>query len=314
MASPKYLTVGCSLVTAGLLLWLAVGCDHATPDNGKLKVVATTSIIGDWVKIVGGDYVDLKTLVGCDGDPHEYEPVPADSIALANASVVFANGLGLENWLDKLMASARSKAVRIALTDSIQIRRVPTGEQTSSTESGDGDPHAWQNIQNAAIMVAHIRDALAKADPSHADQFRANCAAYTAQLNNLDAWAIQQIHSIPPDRRKLVTSHDAFGYFGQRYGIDISGGTLKSVTTEASDPSAQQIAQVVEEIKSSHAPVIFLENIENPRLIQTIASAAHVQVGPPLYTDALGQPGSAGDTYLKMIRYNVDTLVKALNR
>jgi zinc/manganese transport system substrate-binding protein len=279
----------------------------------KPKVVATISIIGDWVKAVGGDDVELKTLVGPDGDPHEYEPVPADSITLSKADLVFENGFGLENWLDKLYTSAGGKATRVIITTGVDVRHVPQAEgERPNGKDDDRDPHAWQSVKNAAVMVGNIRDALKTADPAHADGYASRADAYIKQLNELDNWTMEQIHTIPEARRKLVTSHDAFGYFGNRYGVDISRSALESVTTEAADPSAKQIADVVEQIKASGVPVIFLENIQNRKLIDQIAAEAKVKVGPPLYSDALGKPGTDGDTYLKMIRYNVTTLVKAL--
>jgi ABC-type Zn uptake system ZnuABC Zn-binding protein ZnuA len=192
---------------------------------------------------------------------------------------------------------------------------VPQNEgERPNGKDDDRDPHAWQSVKNATVMVGNIRDALVKADPAHADDYKARADAYIKQLNELDVWVKEQINSIPEGRRKLFTSHDAFGYFGQRYGLDISRSALESVTTEAADPSARQIADVVDQIKASGVPVIFLENIQNPKLINQIATEANVKVGPPLYSDALGQPGTDGDTYLKMIRYNVQTVVKALNQ
>ena len=167
-------------------------------------------------------------------------------------------------------------------------------------------------MKNAIVCVGNIRDALAQADPTHAQAYRARADAYDKQLEALDAYIAQQINSLPQERRKLVTSHDAFGYFGQRYGVDISRSALESVTTEAADPSAMQLAAVVDQIKAAGVPVIFRESMQNPRLIDQIASDANVKVGPPLYSDALGAPGSDGDTYLKMMRYNADVLVIAL--
>ncbi len=285
----------------------------AVAPGTKPKVVATISIIGDWAEVVGGNDVDLTTLVGPDGDPHEYEPVPADSIALGRADVVLENGFGLEHWLDKLYASANAAGTRVVITNGIDVRHVPEGEgDRPNDKDDDRDPHAWQSVANAEVMVGNIRDALVKVDPAHAAGYTSRAAAYTRQLDALDRYAKQQVQSIRANRRKLVTSHDAFGYFGKRYGLDISRSALESVTTEAADPSAQQIAKVVDEIKSSGVPVIFLENIQNPKLIDQIASEAHVKVGPPLYSDALGRPGTDGDTYLTMMRYNVDTLAKAL--
>jgi zinc/manganese transport system substrate-binding protein len=229
--------------------------------------------------------------------------------------LVFENGFGLENWLDKIYTAAQSKAPRVVITDGVELRHVPESEgERPNGKDDDRDPHAWQSVKNAAIMVGNIRDALVKADPAHAADYQSRAGAYIKQLNDLDAWAQEQINSIPEAHRKLVTSHDAFGYFGQRYGMDISRNALESVTTEASDPSAKQIVDVVEAIKASGVPVIFLENVENPKLMNQIASEAHVRIGPPLYSDALGQPGTDGDTYIKMMRYNVQTLAKELGQ
>jgi zinc/manganese transport system substrate-binding protein len=303
-----------ALVALAALLVLGFAPVAARAD-GKPKVIATISIIGDWVHIVGGNDVDLTTLVGPDGDPHEYQPVPSDSIAISQADLVFENGFGLETWLDKLYTSAQSKAMRVVITDGVDVRHVPETEgERPNGKDDDRDPHAWQSVRNAAQMVANIRDALIKADPAHAADYKSRGDAYIAQLNDLDAWVQNTINMIPKEHRKLVTSHDAFGYFGQRYGVDISRSALESVTTEAADPSARQIANVVDQIRASGVPVIFLENIQNPKLIDQIANEANVKVGPPLYSDALGQPGTEGDTYVKMITYNVKTLVKALGQ
>jgi zinc/manganese transport system substrate-binding protein len=299
------------LVTVGFSRLVAA----ADEGFGKIQVIATISIIGDWVHVVGADDVDLKTLVGPNGDPHEYEPIPADSISVAQAGLIFENGLGLETWLDKLYESAQSKATRVVITDGIDVRHLSQNEsKLAGGKDDDGDPHAWQNVKNAIVMVSNIRDALVRADAAHAADYKARAAAYIEQLNELDAWTADQIKSIPAAHRKLVTSHDAFGYFGQRYGVEVSRGALESFTTEASDPSARQIAEVVEQIKASGVPVIFLENIQNPKLMNEIAQEANVRIGPPLYSDALGPPGSEGDTYLKMVRYNVRTLVAALGQ
>ncbi|HSU66011.1 MAG TPA: zinc ABC transporter substrate-binding protein, partial [Tepidisphaeraceae bacterium] len=217
------LTVACwpgrATTLAAAFLAVLVSGVRAVEAAPKPKVVATISIIGDWVTNVGGDDVELTTLVGPDGDPHEYEPVPADSITLTRANLIFENGLGLEQWLDKLYASAGAKATRVVLTQGIDVRHVP--ESNGSRPNGkddDQDPHAWQNVKDAAVMVGNIRDALSKTDPAHAQAYAARAAAYVKQLDALDAKIMDQIHSIPQARRKLVTSHSAFGYFGQRYG------------------------------------------------------------------------------------------------
>jgi zinc/manganese transport system substrate-binding protein len=236
----------CAFMAFAFLLCL--GCDKSdrsardqasTPPNAttepKLNVVATTSIVGDWVRIVGGDNVELTTLVGPDGDPHEYEPLPSDEIAVADSKVIVENGLGLEAWLDKLYASSQSKAMRVVAANGIEVRHAPATETASI--SGDNpderDPHAWQDVADAAVMVANIRDGLVKADPAHATEYRARADDYLKQLAKLDQWVRLQINTLPPRRRTLVTSHDAFGYFGQRYGVDVTRNALESVTSEA---------------------------------------------------------------------------------
>jgi ABC-type Zn uptake system ZnuABC Zn-binding protein ZnuA len=232
---------------------------------------------------------------------------------LSDAAIIFENGFGLETWLPKLCDAAQTKAQRVVVTRGIDVRHVPDAEGARPNgRDDDRDPHAWQNVKNAIVCVGNIRDALAEADPLHAPLYRARAEAYDKQLESLDSYIAQRIASLPENRRKLVTSHDAFGYFGQRYGVDISRSALESVTTEAADPSAMQLAGVVDQIKAAGVPVIFRESMQNPKLIDEIAADANVKVGPPLYSDALGAPGSDGDTYLKMMRYNADVLVNAL--
>jgi ABC-type Zn uptake system ZnuABC Zn-binding protein ZnuA len=286
----------------------------------KLSVVATFSILAGWVQIVGGDRVEVRALVGPGGDAHTFEPGPADGAALAEARLVFENGLGFEPWLDDLFASSGSQARRVAVTDGIEPRaeneeHVEDAEHPAEgeLEHGEFDPHVWHDVRNAIHMVEIIRAALAQADPANQAIYTANAAAYVAQLEELDDWIVEQAATLPQDRRKLVTSHDTFGYFAQRYGFEIIGTAL-GASTESADPSAGEIARLVDEIKATGVPAIFAENVANPRLMEQIASEAGVELAPTLYTDALGAPGSDGDTYLKLIRYNVTTIVAALQQ
>ena len=279
-----------------------------TPAPGaKLNVVATFSILGDLVRAVAGDNVQLHTLVGPDGDTHTYEPIPADGVALAQANLIFENGLGFETWLNKLYTASGSQAKRVVVTSGVTPGKITIGDEAGST-----DPHAWQDVTYAMGMVTVIRDSLAAQDPAHAAAYQANAAAYLKQLQDLDAYLQQQAGTLPAGRRKLVTNHDALGYFAARYGFQVIGDVLGSVSTEASEPSAADIARLIDEIKSAQVPAIFTENIENAAVINQVAQEAEVTVAPPLYTDALGKPGTAGDSYLKMMRYNVDTIVAAL--
>jgi len=277
----------------------------STQASGKLQVVATHSILGDLVKNVAGDAVDLHVLVGPDGDAHTYEPPPADLITLSKTDLLFENGLGFEAWLDKLYTSSGSKAERVVVTRNIEPLHFAAGD-----EAGELDPHVWHDVSNAISMVEIIRDALVKADPSNAETYRANAELYLGQLRDLDVWVREQVQAIPEDHRKLVTNHDTFGYFAHAYGFKVIGSAF-GATTEG-ETSAAQIAALVQQIKDAGVPTIFAENIANTDLLNQVAQEAGVKVGPPLYTDALGQPGTDGDTYVRLIRYNVGVFAEAL--
>jgi ABC-type Zn uptake system ZnuABC Zn-binding protein ZnuA len=290
-----------------------------TPETGRLKVVTTHSILGDLVHNVVGDAVDLTTLVGPDGDTHTYEPVPADTITVAEANLLFENGLGFETWLDDLYDASGSRAQRVVVTSRI----VPLGfagegvaanEEpiASPTPDQELDPHFWQDVTNSESAIEVIRDALISADPANAAVYQSNATSYLQQLRQLDDDIVAKTTNLPIDRRKLVTNHDAFGYFAYRYGYTIEGAALQSFSTEAADPSAQQFAALVTAIRETRVPAIFPESIENADLIDRIAKEAGVKVGAPLYSDALGQPGSDGDTYLKLMGHNIDAIVSAL--
>jgi zinc/manganese transport system substrate-binding protein len=315
-----------SLIALSILV--ASGCTanrDATPTkSGKPKAVATFSVLEDFVRNVAGDRVDLVTLVGPDGDAHTFEPAPTDGVALAKADVLFENGAGLEPWLDALYKSSQSKARRVVATKGLKLMEAEEDEhkhdpKASTKDAGgqkheDVDPHVWHDVQNAVHVVEGIRDQLAELDPTHADKYKANASSYLQQLKDLDAWVIQTVAALPEGERKLVTSHDTFGYFSRRYGFQVLGSGLESVSTEASDPSAADFAKLCGAIKAAKVPVIFAENVQNPKLMQRLAKEAGVRLGPPLFTDALGKAGSEGDTYVKMMRYNVTTIVSQLKR
>ena len=180
-------------------------------------------------------------------------------------------------------------------------------------DTGGIDPHVWGDVANVVAITATIKDALIAADPDNSMIYEANAAAYTTQLQDLDTWVQEQVATLPADQRKLVTSHDTFGYFARAYGFEVVGTAIGSVTTESGDPSAEDIANLVDQIKAAGVPAIFAENVSNPDLIEAIASEAGVEVGPSLYTDALGESGSDGDTYLKLITFNVTSIVGALS-
>ena len=271
----------------------------------KIKAIATISIIGDVVKNVARDAVNLVVLVGPNGDAHEYEPVPADSVNLAQADIIFENGLHLEHWLDKLYAASGSKAKRSVVSQGVSPRIFEDNPQET-------DPHAWQDVTNVILYTQNVRDALIAIDPANKDKYTANAKDYIEKLQSLDAWVKAQVALIPVDKRKLVTNHDALGYFARRYGFKIIGAVIPSATTEAADPSAKQTADLLNIIKANGVHAIFSENMANPKLAQTLSQEAGVEVGPELYTDALGPVGSQGETYCKMIKYNVGVFQKYL--
>lgn len=259
------------------------------------------------VQNVGGGLAEVRVLVGPGGDAHTFEPTPSDSAALARAALLVEHGLEFEPWLDDLYTAAGSSARRI-----VTSKGVAPIVLEGTAHAGEADPHIWHDVQNAMVMVGNIRDGLAQADPANAAAYRANAAAYLAQLRELDAFVLQQVAQLPPERRKLVTTHDTFGYFARRYGFEVVGTALGAATTEVTDPSPREIAALAQEIRAAGVPAIFAENVGGRGLVAAVAAEAGVRVAPPLYTDALGEPGSAGGTYIGMVRSNVTTIVEAL--
>jgi zinc/manganese transport system substrate-binding protein len=265
----------------------------------RLNVVASFSILADFVRNVGGDRVSVTTLVGPDGDVHVYTPAPADARKIADAKLVIINGLGLEGWLPRLVQSAGSKAAIVAATGGI-----------APLKSGlDADPHAWQSVVNAKIYVANIRDALGAADPADAGIFRSHADAYLAKLDALDREVREAVAQIPPARRKVISTHNAFGYFAAAYGIEFIAPL--GVSTE-SEPSARDIADIITQIRTGKIPAVFLENISDPRLIRRISAETGASIGGTLYSDSLtGEKGDA-PTYIDMVRHNIKALTSAL--
>lgn len=273
-----------------------------------LNVVVTNSILGDVVQNIAADQVSLTVLVGADADTHSYEPVPQDSVALAEANIIFENGLGLETWMDDLVTAANTPALRVAVSQAVTPAAITVGD-----EAGEIDPHIWQNPYNMLRVVELVRDTLVTADPANAVTYQLNANSYAIQLLETDTEILQQIQSIPVERRKFVTNHDAFGYFATRYGLTIVGTALGSVSTEGMSASAGSIVALVDTIKSSGAPAIFPENVENADLVTQIAQEAGVTVGAPLCSDALTAPDGPCPTYLGLIRHNAASIVAALS-
>lgn len=272
---------------------------------GALKVATSFSILEDLVKNVGGNRVEITNFVPHDGDAHTYEPGTQDVKNLADAKLVFINGAGLEAWFQKLVKNSGTNARVIVTSAGIKPSKFQDDGQIVD------DPHMWWNPQNTIQYVQNIARALSGADVANAATYKANALNYTRELEKLDAWARTQITTIPPRNRKLVTNHDAFNYFAHRYGLKIVGLVMPSVGTER-DPSARETAQLVDMIRRENIRAIFTENVISPKLAQSVSKETGVKIAPPLYSDALGAVGSSGETYLKMFRHNVTTIVKAL--
>lgn len=304
-----------------LVLVLLAACQAPVPTVApipapRLPVIASFSILADLVRNVGGDRVEVTSLVGPGQDAHTFEPAPSHGVALARARLVFENGLGFEGWLDKMYNASGSKARRVVLTDGITAQEGGQAHVDGAAEeahaAGESDPHVWQDVKHSIHMVGAIRDALVQADPSGAAAYRSNAETYIAELQALDDWIVEQVSTLPEPRRTLVTNHDTLGYFASRYGFAIVGTAVSGVSTETSEPSAAELASIIRRIKSAGVPAIFAENVANPKVVERIAQEAGVKVAPSLYTDALARPGEPVDTYVRMMRYNVSTIVTAL--
>ena len=267
--------------------------------ENRLNVVASFSILGDFARNVGGERVSVTTLVGPDGDVHVYTPAPSDAQKVADAKLVIINGLGLEGWLSRLTQSAGGKATMITASQGITPRKL----------GADADPHAWQSVANAKIYVVNIRDALASADPAGGGIYRDNAGRYLAKLDALDRDVRAAMAQIPEGRRKVISTHDAFGYFAAAYGIEFIAP--QGVSTE-SEASARDIAAIITQIKTSKIPAVFLENISDPRLMRRISTETGARIGGTLYSDSLtGEKGDA-PTYIDMVRHNIKALTSAL--
>jgi len=294
-------------VLRAALAGLAISLAALAPAAGqsRVPVVASFSILGDFTRVVGGDRIDLTTLVGADGDSHVYRPTPDDARRVAAAKLVIVNGLGLEGWLPRLVAAASGHAHIVTATVGIAPRRPPAGEHRSH----DIDPHAWQAVPNAEIYVANIRDALIAADPDGAVVYRANAEAYLSRLAALDRQVRAAVARIPPARRRVISTHDAFGYFADTYGIAFIAP--QGVSTE-SEVAARDLAAIVRQIKAEAIPAVFLENIADPRLMRQIAAETGVRIGGTLVSDSLTGENGDSPTYIDMVRHNIKALTDAL--
>jgi zinc/manganese transport system substrate-binding protein len=266
--------------------------------------LATFSILGDLVRNVGGDRVEVATLVGPNSDAHVYAPAPADAKKVADAALVITNGLGFEGWMGRLVKASGSKAPVLVATKGIKERKA-----TDSHGHGSADPHAWQSFVNAKVYVANIRDALAAADPQSKAEYEANATAYLTKLDDLDQEVKEAVAAIPAERRRIITNHEAFGYFQQAYGLDFIAP--QGVSTEA-EPSARDVARIITQIKKQKIPAVFLENITDARMMQRISQESGARIGGRLFSDALTDANGAAPSYIEMMRHNLRTLTAAL--
>lgn len=266
-----------------------------------MKIVASFSILGDMVGQVVGDHAQVTTIVGPDADAHVYQPSVADARAVADADVVFVNGLGFETWSDTLIAESDTKASVYVATVGI----------TPVEVEGETDPHAWNALSNGVIYVQNIAAALSEAMPGHAEDFKANATAYIAELEALDAEARAKLAELPADRRTVVTAHDAFGYLADSYGMNFLAPV--GIDTEA-EPSAQELAALIDQLKAEGAGALFVENITSPALVEQISDETGIAIGGRLFSDALSERGGPATSYLAMFRHNLETLITALTK
>ena len=281
-----------------------VGSPAAAQD--KIKVVATFSILGDLVQNVGGDRIELATLVGPDGDAHVYSPAPADARKLSGAKLIVVNGLGFEGWINRLITAAGSKAPTMVASARVKPRKLAGNDHGHG--HGANDPHAWQSVENVKLYVANIRDALSKADPGGQAAYEANAKSYLEQLDVLDRELRDATARIASDRRRIITTHDAFGYFSEAYGIAF----IPAAISTESAPSAGELAKIITQVKRQKIPAVFLENVTDPRLMQQIARETGAKIGGTLYSDALSERGGPAPTYIELMRNNIRELSKAL--
>ncbi|MCK9927885.1 metal ABC transporter substrate-binding protein [Frankia sp. Mgl5] len=315
-----------ALLTAAALAAALAACGGSGEGSGggaggsAPRVVATTTYAADFARVIGGDGIEVRQILRPGVDPHDYEPSPADLEAIGSADVLIENGVDLESWLDDAISASGFDGVEVVMADGVTVRSEPGGgtdhadEGAREDEHAGGDPHIWHDPRNAKIMVTNVEKGLAAADPESSATYRANLAGYTTKLDELDRENQQKIDTIPADRRKLVTNHDSFGYYVDRYGLEFVGSIIPSFDTSA-ELSGRAIDDIVSRIRASRVVAVFSESSLPPRTAQTIGREAGVRVVAgegALYADTLGPAGSDGATYLEAERHNTDTIVDAL--
>jgi ABC-type Zn uptake system ZnuABC Zn-binding protein ZnuA len=291
------------------LLALLTACAPAAPRSGP-AILASTTFLADIAQNVAGDRLMVESLLPPGADPHSFQPTPEDLAKISDSTILIVNGVDYEHFLETILENADGERLLITASAGIDPRHMPEHEGEDKHGHEAGDPHMWLDPNLVIVYVENLRAGLTEADPAGAAVYQANAAAYVAQLNELDAWIVEQVMQIPADRRLLVTNHEALGYFADRYGFQIAGTLLTSVSSAAS-PSARELSQVIDEIRASGAPAIFLDEVENPNFAQQIAEETGVLVVADLHLESLTSGGPAA-TYLDMQKYNVSRIVEAL--
>lgn len=293
------------------LLTAAVALPTSAFAQEKISVVATFSILGDMAARVGGDRVTVKSLVGPGGDAHVYQPTPADAAEIAKARIVLQNGLRFEGWISKLIKSSGYKGEIVSATKGIKPINAAGGHGNGHGHGhahGSDDPHAWQSLTNALIYVGNIKNGLCKVDAERCGSYTANANAYSDEIKKLDAEIKAMLEPVPGSARKVITSHDAFAYFGQAYGVRFLAP--RGISTEA-EASAKDVARLIDQIRKEKVRALFVENISDPRLIEQIARETKVKPGGTLYSDALSVAGEPAASYLDMMRHNAQAIAQA---
>jgi zinc/manganese transport system substrate-binding protein len=304
------LAVGCIVA----LVAVASGCgdDDSRASGSELTVVATTTQVADLVGNVGGDRVDMHGILGTNADPHDYEPRPSDVVAVADAPLVFKSGGDIDGWLDELIENAGGDPKVVSLIDSVRTIDGADGHGEEEDADEEIDPHWWEDPRNAIRAVETIRDALIEADPGGRQAYERGASAYVRRLETLDGEIADCMRRVPADKRKLVTTHDALGYFADRYDVEVVGALIPSPSTQA-QPSARDISELVDQIRVEDVEAIFPETALNQRLENAVSSEAGAQVGGQLWADALGPEGSGAETYLDAMRKNANTMAEGMS-
>lgn len=291
---------------AAFLIFIASPAQATEP----LKVTASFSILADIAQVVGGQHVNVVSLVGPGADAHMFEPAPMDAARVAEADIILINGLGFEGWIGRLVEASAAKGLLVTASEGIKVMEADDhGHSHGHSHGHEADPHAWQDPRNGIIYARNIAEGLCRKDSANCETFRANASRYAGELTALDAEIRANFANIPQAARRVITSHDAFGYFGKAYGIRFMAA--RGVSSDA-EPSAKGIAQLISQIKKERAKALFVETVSDPRLIERIAADAGITPSGKIYSDALSPPGGPADSYIAMLRYNAGMISAAL--